>query len=459
MTEQKTDPARAFEDHAPTPVSPRFVRQLGRFALGLLVTAALLLSSAIYLKNQSGAIRNVQLNQVNLVESRIQQELIALNGPTGELLQPQSLKALLALGQQVSQQNTYIQWFGARHSQTLQTLLTQAIEALSRPVAGINSSQQAQQQLETQVRLDTLPKLAQLKAHIEQATNGYLVLLFGLGLLLAVVAVALGFQWFTYQKTQVLSSRVQMLSRALHSQQENDQKREGAHAALEGVLKALSQNQQLEHRGTLMQIGQQLEELNQSGRAVLHFAKSFHQLSTQGTQMVRSTLNSEQRNIKAESHMDTMQAQLEGLRSDIRSAAQGLRKAGEASRQLLGRLDGSQMELSLTEPENNRQLQQLVEQSQQALKESIEGLVMASQKINKGQHESDKLAEFMAVNQAAWFNLLKQVEQVAESASQESENSLRLAKRLMDKSLQNMQAPAIDTDQNQAAKAPPQLLP
>jgi len=455
MTEQKTDPARAFEDHAPTPVRPKFVRQLGQFAIGLLITAVLLLTGGLYASSRSEAIRNAQLSQIQLVEGRIQQELIALNGPVSEPLPPHSLKALLTLGQQVSQQNRHIQWFGALHSQTLQVLLTQAIETLSRPVAGINSTLEVQQQLEVQLRLDTLPRLSQLKTHIEQATNGYLVLLYGLGLLLAGIGTTLGFQWFTHQKTLALSRRVQMLSRALHSQQENDHKREGAHTALEGVLKALSQNQQLEHRGTLMQIGQQLEELNQSGRAVLQFARSFHQLSTQGTQVVKSTLNSEQRNIKAESHMDIVQAQLEGLRSDIRSAAQGLRKAGEVSRQLLGRLDASQMELTLNEPENNRQLQQLVEQSQQALKESIEGLVLASQKINMGQHESNKLAEYMAVNQTAWSNLLNQVEQVAESASQESENALRLAKRLMDKS---QQVP-LAIPNNQAAKAPPQLLP
>lgn len=450
MTEQKPDPRQAFEDHAPTPVRPKFVRQLGQFSAGLLVAALLLFIGGLFAKNQSDNIRNFQLTQLILVEGRIQQELIALNGPSTETIQPQGLKALLSLGQQVSQQNKHFQWFGSLHNQTLQVLLTQAIETLSRPVAGINSSEETQRQLEAQLRLDTLPKLAQLKNHIAQATNGYLVLLFGLGTLLGVIGLSLGFHWFTHQKTLALNRRIHMLSRALHSQQENDQKREGAHAALEGVLKALNSNQQLEHRGTLMQIGQQLEELNQSGRAVLQFAKSFHQLSNQGTQVVKSTLNSEQRNARAESHMGMMQAQLEGLRSDIRSAAQGLRKAGEVSRQLLGRLDASQMELTLTEPENSRQLQQLVEQSQQALKESIEGLVLASQKINTGQHESNKLAEYMAVNQTAWSNLLSQVEQVAESASQESESALRLAKRLMDKSQQQ---------HIQAAKAPPQLLP
>lgn len=455
MTEQQADPATAFEDHAPTLVRPRFVRQLGRFSLGLLVAAALLFLGGFYAQSQSSGIRNAQLSQINLVEGRIQQELLALNGPAVDSVQPLALKALLSLGQQVSQQNKNIQWFGGLHNQNLQLLLTQSIEALSRPVGGVNLNEDTQRQLEAQLRLDALPKLAQLKLHIAQSTNGYLVLLFGLSTLFALIALVLGIQWNTHRKTLALNRRIQMLSRALHSQQQNDQKREGAHAALEGVLKALNSNQQLEHRGTLMQIGQQLEELNQSGRAVLHFAKSFHQLSNQGTQVVKSTLNSEQRNAKAESHMEVMQTQLEGLRSDIRSAAQGLRKAGEVSRQLLGRLDSSQMELTLTEPENSRQLQQLVEQSQQALKESIEGLVLASQKINTGQHESNKLAEYMAVNQTAWSNLLSQVEQVAESASQESESALRLAKRLMNKSQQNPLTLAGD----QAAKAPPQLLP
>lgn len=456
MTEQAADPAKAFEDHAPTPVSPKFVRQLGSVSAALFLTSMLLLAAGLFSKSQSDTIRSAQLNQIDLVEGRIQQELIVLNSASNETVQPHGLKALLSLGQQFRQQNSQFQWFGPLHNQTLQVLLTQSIETLARPVAGVDSNLETQQQLEAQLRLDALPKLALLKAHIAQASNGYLVLAFGLAVLLALISAMLGFQWFTHKKTLALNRRIQMLSRALHSQQENDHKREGAHAALEGVLKALSSNQQLEHRGTLVQIGQQLEELNQSGRAVLQFAKSFHQLSTQGTQVVKSTLNSEHRNSKAESHMEIMQTQLEGLRSDIRSAAQGLRKAGEVSRQLLGRLDSSQMELTLTDPENSRQLQQLVEQSQHALKESIEGLVLASQKINMGQHESNKLAEFMAVNQTAWSNLLNQVEQVAESASQESENALRLAKRLMDKS---QQAPLALQQTTQAAKAPPQLLP
>lgn len=456
MTEPKPDPADAFQDHAPTPVRPRFVRQLGQFSVGLLAVALVLFFSGLLARQESQNLRHSHLAQVSLIESRVQQELLALNSPPGTPPPQLALKALLELGQQVSQQSGHFQWFGALHKQTLQLLLTQAIESLSRPVAGINSDPDSQLLLETQLRLDTLPKLTQLKNQIEQARNGYLVLLFGLAGLFGVVGLLLAFQWHTQRKTLALNRRIQMLSRALHSQQEHEQKRQGAHAALEGVLKALSSNQQIEHRSTLLQIGQQLEELNQSGRAVLQFAKSFHQLSTQGTQVVKSTLNSEQRNLRADTHMNLVQNQLEGLRSDIRAAAQGLRKAGEVSRQLMGRLDSTQLELTLNDPDTSQPLLQLVEQSQQALKESIEGLVLASQKINAGQVEAGKLAEFMAVNQAAWSNLLSQVEQVAESASQESESALRLAKRLIEKSHQA--TPVLQQDA-QAASAPPQLLP
>lgn len=449
MTEQTSAPNPSFKDHAPTPVSPKFVRQLGRSAAGLLLAALVLMLGGAWVGHHSNTLRNNQLAQIRLVEARVQQELIALNSASIDSVQPQGLKSLLALGQQVSQQNRGVMWFGALHSQNLQVLLTQAIENLSRPVAGVDSSEETQRKLEAQLRLDTLPKLAQLETLIAQATNGYLILLYGLSGIFATIGLALGVLWNTQRRTLALKRRIQMLGRALHSQQENEFKREGAHAALEGVLKALNKNQQVEHHNTLRQIGQQLEELNQSGRTVLRFAKSFHQMSSQSTQVIKQTLNSEQRNQRAESHMEIMQAQLEGLRTDIRNVAQGLRKAGEVSRQLLGQLDANQMPLTLNEPDNNLQLQQLVENSQQALKESIEGLVLASQKLNMSQHESNRLAEFMAINQTAWANLLDQIEQVAESASTESESALLLAKRLISANNASLQA----------AKAPPQLLP
>ena len=75
MTEQNPDPRQAFEDHAPTPVRPKFVRQLGQFAAGLLVAALLLFICGLFAKNQSDNIRNSQLTQLVLVEGRIQQEL------------------------------------------------------------------------------------------------------------------------------------------------------------------------------------------------------------------------------------------------------------------------------------------------------------------------------------------------------------------------------------------------
>jgi hypothetical protein len=444
---QASESTQSFQNHAPTLVQPRFIRQLRHFSLGLLLASLILFIGGMYTSHQSENIRNSQLSQIHVAEIRIQQELILLNSPTAiESIKPQGLKTLLSLGQQVSQNHSTSHWFGPFHNQTLQVLLTQAIESLARPVAGVNSNSDKQRQLEIQLRLDTLPKLDQLKTHILQANNGYMVLFLGLSTLLAIIGIILGIHWNTLRKTLALNRRVHLLSRALNNQQESDLKREGAQSALQGLLKVLNQNQQLEHQGTLVQLGQQLQDLQQSGQTVLQFAKSFHLLSTHGTLVTKSVLNSEHRNIKADHHMDIMQKQLEGLRSDIRNVAQGLRKAGEVSRQLLRHLDPSQMELTLTETENNQHLQQLVEQSQQALKESIEGLVMASQKINSGQYESNKLAEYMAVNQTAWSNLLSQVEQVAESASNESKNALYLAKRLIDKN-------------DQVTKAPPQLLP
>ena len=453
---QRTNTAEPDSGLSSNPIRPKLVRQMGNMAVGALIGSVVLLFAGVLAHWDSQRQRHSQLAQIELVEGRLQQELIDLNNPATSPARADALKALLALGQQVSQQTDGVAWFGSLHQQNLQVLLTQTLETLSRPIAGVNAGEGVQQQLETQVRLDTLPKLARLKTHIEQATNGLLVLIFGLAGLLAIVAAVMGLQWFHHRNTQALKQRINMLGRALQTQENNQHQREGAQAALKGVLNALNQNQQLEHRGTLLQIAQQLEDLNESGRAVLQFARSFHQLSAQGTQVAKSALTNEQRNLKASSHMESMQSQLDGLRADIRSAAQGLRKAGEVSRQLLGRLDGSQLELSLSENENTSEdLQELVEQSQQALKESIEGLVLASQKINMSHHESNKLAQYMAVNQTAWSNLLSQVESVAESASGESEKALRLAKHLINKT----SGASVGSLGNQAASAPPQLLP
>lgn len=434
MTEPAQTPNNAEELSPSLPQRP-FIGRLKRFGLALFSSGILLCGLGFVIETQANKQTHHQLNQIALVESRITQELQAWNTLNAASVEPLALKGLLAFGKEVSQDSEHFQWFGSLYAQTLQTQLTQAIESLSRPVAGIDSDPQAQARQESQLRLDTLPKLAQLKSHIENGSNGYLILTWGTATLLMLTGLVMGFQWWNIQNTQALRQRINMLSRAVNTQHENDSRLEGAQQALEGLLAALNKKQHNEHGNTLVLIGKQLEELKQSGRAVLDFAKSFHRLSTEGTQLAKTALHSEQRNQHAHSHIDSMQTELEGLRNDIRSAAQGLRKAGEISRQLLTHIHQNQEEQANTTPEaQERELQTLVEKSQQALKESIEGLVLASKRINNGQLESQKLAEFMAINQTAWSNLLDQVEQCTESASRESEEALRLAKRLIQSS-------------------------
>ena len=52
MTEQAPDPANAFENHAPTPVRAKFVRQLGQFSAGLLIAGILVIGLAPFFINQ-----------------------------------------------------------------------------------------------------------------------------------------------------------------------------------------------------------------------------------------------------------------------------------------------------------------------------------------------------------------------------------------------------------------------
>jgi hypothetical protein len=443
MTEPAPTPNND-EVHSPSLPQRPFIGRLRRFGLALLGSGLLLSGLGLVIKTKADNEVHHQLSQIALVESRITQELRAWNTPEASSVEPLALKGLLAFGKEVSEDSTHFKWFGSFHAQTLQTQLTQAIESLSRPVAGIDSNAQAQARQESQLRLDTLPKLTQLKNHIENGSNGFLILTWGTATLLMLAGIVMNLQWWNIQNTQALRQRINMLSRAVSTQQENDHRLEGAHQALEGLLAALNKKQHHEHGNTLALIGQQLEELKQSGRAVLDFAKSFHRLSTEGTQLAKTALHSEQRNQHAHAHIDSMQSELEGLRNDIRSAAQGLRKAGEISRQLLTHIH---KEPSTDEPvqteEQERELQALVEKSQQALKESIEGLVLASKRINNGQLESQKLAEFMAINQTAWSNLLDQVEQCTESASKESEEALRLAKRLIQSSNSKQTLPPV----------------
>lgn len=412
-------------------VSDIFLRRLKQSGLGLLAVAAVFWLAGVLIHNASENSRVDKLQRLDLVQELLRLELTQLNQSQLTVPEPRALKALLELGQNINSQSQGFQWFGQLHNQKEQILLTQAIETLSRPVAGVNSSFAERAQREIALRLDTQGKLDELRLLNQQASNGTLVLVYGLASLLTLSALVLLNMWQTQTKTNRLARRLHALGRALQTQQEVENKRVGATSALEGVIAVLKQTQNVEHRHTLMQLGEQLESLKNSGHSVLHFARAFHEMSSQGTQLAKTALTSEQRNLKADSHMEIMRQQLNGLREDIRNAAQGLRRAGEVSRQLLTNLDPKQLQLALSEGELNDHLQKLVEQSQHALKESIEGLVLASQKINMGQFESNKLAEHMAINQTAWSNLLANIEQYAESASGQSEKALHLAKNLI----------------------------
>lgn len=426
--------------------------RLFRFGLGLCASAVMLLAGSIWVGNQSSAQTQYGLSQIALVRSSLQAELTQLNTAPPQFPKPAALKELIALGRAVNRDSQGILWFGQLFAQKQQYLLAQAIESLSQPVGGVDLDDETRRNRESTLRLATLQKLDTLEALWLEASNGYLILLAVLAGLLGTGGLAMMLQWFVKSRTNQMAKRVNALGRALHTQEKADQLRQGASQALQGVQAILEKTQDLEHRKTLMQLGEHLETLKNSGHSVLQFAHAFHQMSAQATQVAKTALTNEQRNSKADTHLEAVRKQLEGLREDVRSAAQGLRKAGEASRQLLVGLDPKQMSLALNEAEQSDYLQNLVEQGQQALKEAIEGLVLASQKINTGSLEHTRLAEFMAVNQTAWSNLLEQVEQYADSASAESAKALVLAKGL----IQHSKTAPLN---NQAASAPPQLLP
>lgn len=434
------------------PVRAPLIAQMRVFAIALAAFSLTCLVFAVWAQHQHSVRLSAQLGLLDQATTRLNQELGVLNTAGGQIVQPTALQSIRQLGQQIRQQGKPLLDSGLGF-QTTQQLLGQAIETLSRPVGASDLDDASRRQLEIRLRLDALPFLTQLKTHLLTSASHAAWLAYALALILGAAAAASFFQWRSWRGTQALKQRVVLLSRALHTQQESELKRQGAHSALEGVLKALAHSNQLEHRGTLIELGKQLEALNHSGRSVLQFAKNFHQLSGQSTQLAKTALNSEQRNQKAQGHMGVLQGQFDGLRGDVRAAAQGLRKAGEVSRQLLSRLDGSQLELNWSEPENQAELQNLVEQSQIALKEAIEGLVLASQKLNMSQMEANRLAEFMAVNETTWANLLSQVEHTAEAAAADSEKALRLAKQLIDSRQTLIQ------QQNGRGHTPPALPP
>lgn len=449
MSEPATESASPL--YSPV-VSDLTLGRLRRFGSGLCACAVLLLVVMLWSAHQSSTQVESALNQIAAVRADIQTELAQLDRVPPEFPKPNALKSLLKLGQSVNENNKGIVWFGQLFAQKEQYLVAQAIETLSEPVGGVNLDDDMRRSRESALRLNTLQKLDSLQTLLLEASNGYLIMLGVLASLLGTGGLAMVMQWFVSNRTNQMAKRVNALGKALHTQEKADQLRQGASQALQGVQAILEQTHNVEHRQTLIQLGEHLETLKNSGHSVLQFAHAFHQMSAQATQVAKTALTNEQRNTKADTHLEAVRKQLEGLREDVRSAAQGLRKAGEASRQLLVGLDPNQLSLELNESEQSEYLQNLVEQGQQALKEAIEGLVLASQKINTGSLEHTRLAEFMAVNQTAWSNLLEQVEQYADSASAESAKALILAKGLI-------QHTKTIPGAVQAASAPPQLLP
>lgn len=399
-----------------------------------------------------------RIQQVRTTQSLVLKELSLLNSDQSTPPEPLALKQLLELGQAVSIQDSSLLWLGPLFQQRLQYHLTQAIEALSRPIGGLDSTTENRVQRERAIRMEAQPRLQALEDHLQSASNGFVTLLQVLALLFTLPGLIMLGQWAYSRQKNMWIRRVNTLSLALRTQSESDQTRLGATLALEGVLAAIENTRNMDHKQALMQLGTQLEELKRSGQKTLEFAHAFHKLSSQATSLAKVALTNNQRNTKADGTVDQVREQLDALRDDVRNSAQGLKRAGEVSRLMLAQIQeaerqGLENEDSGSEYSSSRQasnLQALISQSQQALKEAIEGLVQATQKINSGHLEANKLAEHLAVNHSAWSNLLEQIEQYAESASSQSEQALLMAKHLIK---------TTKISQDQAAKAPPQLLP
>lgn len=426
------------------------MKRLRVFGLSLSLAGLLLAGLAWGISSWAESHKNIRLTQLQDVQARLIDELSTLNqGAT--IPEPRGLQTVLAIGKNIDQGNPGWLLRGQLYEQKLKYFLTQLIETLSRPISGLDADTEKRLQREISIRVEALPRLEKLREHIESATTGISVLLMILAAFPGLAGLFLLSKWLFHLRIDGYKRRINTLSRAIHSQDKLEMQRLGASNALEGLMAVLDKTRNIEHRQALLQIGQQLEELKESGHRVLDFANSFHRLSSHATSLARSALTNEQRNLKADGTIDIVKTQLDGLREDMRNAAQGLRKAGQVSRQLMANLQHpEQLELDLTDPNLNSLLQSLVEQSQHALKEAIEGMVLASQKINMGQFEANKLAEHLAVNHTAWSNLLEEIEQHAESASNESAEALKLAKKLIQNSREN--AASIESAKNSGPK-------
>lgn len=430
--------------------SEALLKRMKSYGVALAALGLLCFACAAWLSHLTDQLTAQRIAWVRSTQSLLLQELSQLNAEPSAPPQPKALKQLIELGESVSSQNAHWLWLGHLYQQKLQYYLTQAIEALSRPISGLDSTLENRLQRERAIRIEAQPRLQALEDQLQTADNGYVKLLLILGALFAIPGCIMWGQLVFHRHNNTWIRRTNTLGLALRTQSEADQTRLGATLALEGVLAAIENTRNTEHRHALMQLGGQLEELKRSGQKTLEFAHAFHNLSTQATSLAKVALTQDQRNARADSDIERVHAHLEGLRLDMRAAAQGLRRAGEVSRHVLAQLQGD------TPPED---LQTLVEQGQHALKDAIEGMVMAGQKINQGQDETRKLAAHLSVSHGAWANLLEQIEQYADSASTQSEQALNLAKHLIQTTKIQAEQPGALTAPPQAAKAPPQLLP
>ena len=212
-------------------------------------------------------------------------------------------------------------------------------------------------------------------------------------------------------------------------------KREGAEAALRGVLAALQQTAESTQKATEQagaSIQMQAQLLIDAGKAVLQLAHAFHNVSTQATAAAKTALLSRQDVNQGQTKVVDTVKQWELLREDIQKTASGLRRTGEASR-ALGEAVNS------LPPEMAGELTPLLDQTREALREAVAGLAAGTQHIREGQQQTTNLVGMLSSHETAWLQMLNNVEQCAGSAANQAEGALSLAKTLSRSGQQTIQ--------------------
>ena len=203
-------------------------------------------------------------------------------------------------------------------------------------------------------------------------------------------------------------------------------KREGATAALKGVLAVLQQTAENTHKATehaSNSVHIQAQQLMNAGQSVLQLAHAFHNMSQQTTAVAKTTLTSRQEAQDGQTKAMDAARQWELLRQDIQGTAAGLRRAGEASRALGAALADLPQEHSVL-------LQPLLLQARDALREAVASLASSTLRMSQGETYNRSLIVLMSQHQSAWVYMLDKVEQCAGSAAAQAESALALAKSL-----------------------------